>query len=111
MKNLTYLFITEPLIKRIISRCGQRKNLKQKKHIGTVPARGICWSHDRIRWFFGQYPFCPFCSLRTKDVSPVVTPVTLFFGGREATTGNTSAVRRLPFCRHYEFIKDLFTWS
>ena len=40
------------VIKRIISRCGQRKNLKQKKHIGTVPARGICWSHDPIARFF-----------------------------------------------------------
>ena len=28
----------------------------KKKHIATVPARGICWSHP-IRWFFGQYPF------------------------------------------------------
>ena len=36
------------------------------------------------------------CSLRTADVFPVVASLPpLFFGGREATTGNTSAVRRL----------------
>ena len=36
-------------------------------------------------------------SLRTADVFPVVAflPPKLFFGGREATTGNTSAVSTL----------------
>ena len=37
-------------------------------------------------------------SLRTADAFPVVAslpPKNLFFGGREATTGNASAVRRL----------------
>ena len=39
-------------------------------------------------------------SLRTADVFPVVASLPpknnmLFFGGREATTGNTSSVRRL----------------
>ena len=37
---------------------------------------------------------CP--SLQTADAFPVVaSPPSLFFGGREATTGNASAVRRL----------------
>ena len=37
------------------------------------------------------------CSLRTADIFPVVASLSqkIFFGGREATTGNTSAVRRL----------------
>ena len=36
-------------------------------------------------------------SLRSADVSPVVAflPPKIVFGGREATTGNTSALRRL----------------
>ena len=34
-------------------------------------------------------------SLRTADVFPVVASLPPIFGGREATTGNTSAVRRL----------------
>ena len=37
-----------------------------------------------------------FYSLRTADPFPVVASL-LFFGGREATTGNASAVRRLVF--------------
>ena len=45
-------------------------------------------SRDPVRWR---------ASLRTADVFPLVAflPPKLFFGGREATTGNTSAVRRL----------------
>ena len=38
-------------------------------------------------------------SLRTADAFPVFaspSSLLLFFGGREATTGNASAVRRLP---------------
>ena len=43
-------------------------------------------------------------SLRTADVFPVVASLppknnVLFFGGREATAGDTSAVRRLPCVR------------
>ena len=34
-------------------------------------------------------------SLRTADVFPVVA--SLFFGGREVTTGNSSVGRRLPY--------------
>ena len=43
-------------------------------------------------------------SLRTADVFLVVAslPPKVFFGGREATTGNTSAVRRLPAAKSEE---------
>ena len=53
-------------------------------------------------------PSLPHCSLRTADALPVVGSLppknsvaifrkiaTLFFGGRERTTGNASAIRRL----------------
>ena len=53
-------------------------------------------------------PSLPHCSLRTADAFPVVGSLppknsvalfrkiaTLFFGGREQTTGNASAIRRL----------------
>ena len=52
-------------------------------------------------------------SLRTADAFPVVAslpPKKLFFGGREATTGNASAVRRLGWTR-VETYKDGLTFT
>ena len=41
------------------------------------------------------YSLFEFGSLRTADAFPVVASLPPIFGGREATTGNASAVRRL----------------
>ena len=54
------------------------------KIVGIVCVDNV--SHD---WLIGSLG-----SLRTADAFPVVASL-LFFGGRETTTGNASAVRRL----------------
>ena len=43
--------------------------------------------------FVRHGPILVICGMRSADVFPVVA--SLLFGGREATTGNMSAVRRL----------------
>ena len=50
-------------------------------------------------------PIRGLASLRSTDVFPVVA--SLPFGGREATTGNTSALRRLRFCSPFIVLQAL----
>ena len=50
------------------------------------------WNFPIANFFASRYVL----SLRTADAFPIVASLPpLFFGGREVTTGNTSAVRRL----------------
>ena len=73
------------------------------------------FSEDDLRYrIFGTFVVkllacLPLLSLRSADVFPVVAslPPKIFFGGREATTGNTSVLRRLASPRIFEHLKNV----